>query len=84
MLSGIIAKEHTEEYIQLLQGNVWVSISLQEEEETYDLFRGIVTEGDMRQEGGCSILSLTLYTGTILLDTVRHTRSFQDLSLIHI
>lgn len=83
MLSGIIAKEHTEEYIQLLQGNVWVSISLQEEEETYNLFRGIVTEGDMRQEGGCSILSLTLYTGTILLDTVRHTRSFQDSALTY-
>ncbi len=83
MLSGIIAKEDTEEYMQLLQENVWVCITLEGEEETCDLFRGIVTKGDMRQEGGCSVLSLTLHTGTILLDTVRHIRSFQDSALTY-
>lgn len=80
-LSGIISREKAEEYLELLHGDTWVTITVADDKENRIIFRGIITRAGISQEGMGCVLTLELKTGTYLMEGKRHIRSFQDGSL---
>ncbi len=78
-IKGHILAEREQEYLELIIEETWVQVDVV----TYDgvskhLFNGIVLDADMEMVNGTCILTLTLVTGSFLMDVVPHIRSFQD------
>lgn len=78
-IKGHIAAEKEQEYIGLMTEETWVHVDVR----TYDgtvknLFKGILLQGDIEKTGETCVLTLELITGSYLMDTARHIRSFQN------
>lgn len=78
-IKGHITAEKEQEYISLMTDETWVHVDAV----TYDgitknVFKGIIWDADIEKVGETCVLTLNLVTGSYLMDTVRHIRSFQD------
>lgn len=78
-MTGHIAAEKEQEYISLMADETWVHVDAV----TYDgtiknIFKGIIWNADIEKVGETCVLTLNLITGSRLMDTTRHIRSFQD------
>ena len=76
---GHILAEKEQEYISLMTDETWVHVDAV----TYDgvakhVFKGIILDADIEKVGETCVLTLNLITGSFLMDTARHIRSFQD------
>lgn len=77
-IKGHILAEKEQEYISLMTDETWVHVDAV----TYDgiakhVFIGIILDADIEKTGETCILTLSLITGSYLMDTARHIRSFQ-------
>lgn len=78
-ISGYVPLEKEQEYLNLIMSKTWVHADAV----TYDgtakhIFKGIIFDADMEKVNETCVLTLTLITGSFLMDTTKHTRSFQD------
>lgn len=78
-ITGHVLAEKEQEYISLMMDETWVHVNAV----TYDgvikhIFKGIILDADIKKVGDTCILTLNLVTGSYLMDTIRHIRSFQD------
>lgn len=76
---GHIASDKQQEYLGLITEELRVQVDAV----TYDgvsrhFFNGIVLDADMEMVNGTCVFTLTLATGSFLMDVVPHIRSFQD------
>ena len=79
---GIISGDVTEEYAELLMGELWVEIeAVGEYGERETLMKGIVTEFSIDHEAHQNVLSLTIQSGTYLMDVSKGFRTFQNASI---
>ena len=76
-----IKDEWKEEYMGILAGETWVSITGIEKADAGEinavLFNGIVTGYSFRQDGYETLMKLNITSGTILMDLKQHFRVFQ-------
>jgi hypothetical protein len=82
--SGIIEPELEEEYIKMSLSSTWakvLEVDAQGDEKLY--FHGVVTSIDISSEGNLKTIFVTLKTGTYLMDTAIHTRSYQTPSMTY-
>ncbi len=78
-LGGYISDEEEEEYFNLLMGEIWEKVELIGREGEHSiLFNGIVTDFCIDQINDQKKLTLTLRSGTWLMEEERHFRSWQD------
>lgn len=83
-LKGIIPQGKEEEYQKQAGQETWVSVKLTDETgEERVFFGGIMTEMEIENENQISILSMTVKSGSYLLDLVPHIRSFQKKSFTY-
>lgn len=81
---GHIAAEKEQEYLNLMTDETWVHVDAV----TYDgtiknIFKGIIWNADIEKVGETCLLTLNLITGSRLMDTSRHIRSFQDAGITY-
>lgn len=81
---GHIAAEKEQEYLNLVADQTWVHVDAV----TYDgtiknVFKGIIWNADIEKVGETCVLTLNLITGSRLMDTLRHIRSFQDVGITY-
>ena len=78
-IAGHILAEKEQEYISLLAEETWVHVdAVTYDGTTKNVFKGIIWDADIEKTGGTCVLTLNLVTGSYLMDTARHIRSFQD------
>lgn len=79
-ITGHIEESREKEFMrQLCQEHTWTSVWIIDEEgKKEEIFAGIVEEGQIIQEGGLKLVSLTLIGSTFLLDCEERTRTFQN------
>lgn len=78
-VKGHILAGKEQEYISLLAEETWVNVdAVTYDGTTKNVFKGIIWDADIEKTGGTCVLTLNLVTGSYLMDTARHTRSFQD------
>lgn len=78
-VKGYINSEMEEEYMQMLLEEVWATIKVSDDNgKIGTLFSGVVTEGYIEVENTVKILSITIKTGSFLMDLAGHTRTFQN------
>ena len=78
-IKGHILAGKEQEYVSLMTEETWVHVDTV----TYDgltkhVFKGILLDADIEKVGGICVLTLELATGSFLMDTAGHIRSFQD------
>lgn len=78
-IRGHILADREQEYVSLMTEETWVHVDAV----TYDgltrnVFKGILLDAEIEKAGGICVLTLELATGSFLMDTARHIRSFQD------
>lgn len=77
--SGLIADSNLEQYLELLQNDVWFKIEVEERnQERQILFHGIITSYTISFTGHDTVLTVYGMSGTYLLDLKQHLRTFQD------
>ncbi len=77
-IKGIISKDKVEEYQFIALKETWVAVKLfNENNEGMNFFNGILTNLQIEKENQVNILSLSVRTGSYLLDLVPHMRSYQ-------
>ncbi len=78
-ITGHILAEKEQEYISLMTDETWVHVdAVTYEGTTKNIFKGIIWDADIEKVGETCVLTLNLITGSYLMDTTRHIRSFQD------
>lgn len=78
-LTGLIESEKKQEYIKKASNEIWIKISVVDEQgKEIPFFNGILERFKIEVEGGSCLMSLSASTGTKLMDLQYHTRSFQD------
>lgn len=78
-IEGHIREEDIESYKTMLRGEMWLEIAgVDEEGQKADLFTGIVTNYRFDTYEHNNLLSLTIRTGSYLMDIIPHYRSFQN------
>lgn len=80
-LKGQIPFENMKEYIQLGKQQTWVQVVTVSQGSEYILFYGILYEMQLEVRNGTCIMSLTLRSGTLLMDYKKKIRSFQSADL---
>lgn len=76
---GLIADENTEQYLELLQKDVWFKIEAEEKElDKQVLFHGIITSYHINFTGHDTELTVYGMSGSSLLDLKLHLRTFQN------
>ncbi len=84
LIRGHINQEKEQEYIQMLLTETWGSVKVRDENGKEEiLFSGIVTEGDIMVENGLKTLSVTMNTGSFLMDLQNHLRTFQNRGILY-
>ena len=84
LIKGHIHRENEEKYLQMLQGDVWASVKVCDEDGKSEvLFSGIVTEGSIEVENDLKTLSLMIKTGSFLMDLKEHIRTFQNKGIMY-
>lgn len=79
IISGHITDEQEEEYLGLLSGNVWEQVQMVGKDgEIQVLFSGIVTDFAIIHKNDQRKLTLEIMSGSSLMDSKRHLRSFQN------
>lgn len=79
LIKGHISGNKEETYLRMLLDDTWVSVqTCSEDGKKSILFSGIATEGYIENENGVKALSLTIRTGSFLMDLKDHMRTFQD------
>ncbi|MGL5437595.1 MAG: contractile injection system protein, VgrG/Pvc8 family [Lachnospiraceae bacterium] len=79
VISGYIADENSDEYLELLSGNVWEKLEEEGEDgEVQTLFWGVVTGFSIENINEQKKMTLELTSGTFHLDLKKHFRTFQD------
>lgn len=79
LIKGHIRSNKEETYLRMLQGDTWVSVqACSVDGKKSILFSGIATEGNIENENGVKALSLTIRSGSFLMDLKNHMRTFQD------
>jgi len=82
-ITGHIRKELESQYLLLAQEEVWVKVTaVSSTEEEATLFYGLLTEMELGVENGVHTLSIEMRTGSILMDTKKHIRTFQRPEII--
>lgn len=84
IIKGYIEEDREEEYAQMLNGEVWISIvtaDAQENRET--IFCGCVTGYLFTLKNAHKAAEIELKSGTYLMDIDTHTRFFQDTSVTY-
>lgn len=82
--SGIIPPELEDEYISMALSGTWAKILEIDDKGTEKVyFQGIVTAIDILSEDELKTIFVTLKTGTYLMDTGVHTRSYQTPSMTY-
>lgn len=80
-MEGYIESKNEARYRQMLLGDVWMELqAVGENDETRTLFNGIVTDFSLHASEHNCVLALTIMTGSYLMDTLPHFRSFQNTS----
>lgn len=83
-IKGMISKDRVTEYQSMAFKETWVAVKLfNENNEGMTFFNGILTELQIEKENQVNILSITVKTGSYLLDLVPHTRSYQKESFTY-
>jgi len=78
-LSALVPKEHEEEYIKLSFKTSWMKISIIEFSGSVEpWFEGVITSLELEVDEIDTIIHVTASTGTWLMDSIPHTRSFQE------
>lgn len=78
-ICGHIKADREKEYLELLTKETWVSVkTFDENGGSKVLFSGIITEGSIDVDNGLKTLSITIKTGSFLMDLEEHTRTFQN------
>ncbi len=78
-VKGHINSEKEEEYIKILMEETWASVKVRDENGGEEiLFSGIITEGTIEVENNLKTLTLTIRTGSVLMDINEHMRTFQS------
>lgn len=82
VISGYIADDYEEEYLDLLTQEVWEKIvQISEDGEEHTLFWGVVTDFCVETANDQKKMTLELKTGTFYMDLSKHFRAFQDSSV---
>ena len=82
--SGIIASDKVFEYLSMGFGSTWVEISiLTADEDEHCWFNGIVTSLEIESTNDVNVLHVTARTGSFLMDSSLHTRTYQDSSITY-
>ena len=82
--SGIISSDKVSDYLSKGFGSTWVEISALTEDEVEHLwFSGIITALEIESTNDVHILNVTARTGSFLMDSSLHTRSYQEPSIIY-
>lgn len=77
-IKGMISKDKVTEYQNMAFKETWVAVKLlNENNEGMTFFNGILTELQIKKENQVNILSITVKTGSYLLDLIPHIRSYQ-------
>lgn len=76
-VKGIIDAASADEYLAMMEKDVWVKIILSNESINTIFFQGIVTDLYITNENGVYILEFEAKSGSYLLDCCEHIRSFQ-------
>ncbi len=78
MVKGIVSQENAEEYQILALDETWVTVKLIDENGGEQIFfNGILTEMHIEKEGRVDTLTFTAKTGSYLLDSACHIRTYQ-------
>lgn len=81
---GHVAPDSEQDYINLMMKETWVCVDAATYEGTMKhIFKGIILDADIEKIDGTCILTLSLITGSYLMDQVKHIRSFQDEGTIY-
>lgn len=76
--SGIIANDKVSEYLSKGFGSTWVKIyALTDDEVEHLWFNGIITSLEIDVTNDLHVLNVTARTGSFLMDSMLHTRSYQ-------
>lgn len=78
-MTGLISEEEAKKYMRMPKEETWVEVNVKDESGVFlILFYGVLTGLDINEIGQTYELTITLHTGTFLLDDKPHIRSFQD------
>lgn len=82
--SGHITPEHEDEYVEMNLKELWAGVTVLEESgERKTLFKGAVQSLEIETENGVKTLRGELVSGSYLMDTMEHTRTFQDAGMLY-
>ena len=76
-VKGIIDAALADEYLAMMEEDVWVKVILNNESINTIFFQGIVTNLYITEENGVHILEFEAKSGSYLMDCCEHIRSFQ-------
>lgn len=77
-IKGIVSQKNAEEYQMLALDETWVIVKLIDENGGEQIFfNGILTEMHIEKEGRVNTLTFTVKTGSYLLDSACHIRTYQ-------
>lgn len=77
-ISGYIRDETVEEYRHLLLADIWVTVTAEDEDQQSKIIMaGIVAGFALEQQRHSTRLTLSILSGTCLMDRSRHFRTFQ-------
>ncbi len=77
-MKGMISRNDAEEYRMLAGKESWVTVKAESETgEQKTFFCGVMTSMELERENELYLLSVTVHTGSFLLDVVPHVRTYQ-------
>lgn len=82
-VKGQIPFENMEEYLKLGKQKTWVQVVAVSQSNEHILFYGILNEMQLEVKNGTCIMSLSLCSGTSLMDCNKKIRSFQSADLVY-
>lgn len=77
-LSGVVPEEELDKYIETMDGKTLVTVSVNEDEKTKIIFKGIVTKAEIKAEMDVREMKLEALSTTYMMDIQKRTRSFQN------
>jgi len=82
--SGVIPNDKAFDYLSMGFGSTWVEISAVTEDDTEHLwFNGIITSLKIESTNDVNVIHVTAKTGSYLMDSTLHTRSYQESSITY-
>lgn len=82
--SGHISANLENTYVEMALNEVWAeATAIDESGEEKIIFNGVVTDLDVCTENGVKLLTVTIRSGSYLMDLMPHIRSYQDRSITY-